>query len=209
LLNQAGNHVLRILLTAREGGVSWRPGLERLPRALPAGDALLVYPELPSDNADVCPLPPPGCLENMVSLGGVLRSATDTSWETSLNRVLQAGFGTGSAVVEELCRVVRQAADEFPIELVSDVVLVHAHSPAVISPSLFVVVHPDGYALAGADARVVLVLLGPEGGPPDRHLQVLSALARWVRDADWVQSLIDAPDDRALYAVVKNRLQRG
>jgi Kef-type K+ transport system membrane component KefB/mannitol/fructose-specific phosphotransferase system IIA component (Ntr-type) len=209
LLNQAGNHVLRILLTAREGGVSWRPGLERLPRALPAGDALLVYPELPLVNADVCPLPPPGCLENMVSLCGVLRSATDTSWETSLNRVLQAGFGTGSAVVEELCRVVRQAADEFPIELVSDVVLVHAHSPAVISPSLFVVVHPDGYALTGADARVVLVLLGPEGGPPDRHLQVLSALARWVRDADWVQSLIDAPDDRALYAVVKNRLQRG
>ncbi len=194
---------LRVVVTAREGGVSWRPGLDRLPRVLPAGDAILVYPELPAFGDEACPVPPSGGLGDIVTLQGVLRIGGTQTWEAAIQDLLKPGFGADSAVFHDVCEEVRQAAADFPIELVKDVVLVHGHTPVVESPRLFVLVHPDGLALAEARARVVLVLLGPEGGPPDRHLQVLSALARLVRDADWVNALVTAPDEPALRRVLQ------
>ncbi len=120
-----------------------------------------------------------------------------------MQALLQPFFGAAPALFHAVCNVVRQAAADFPIELVKDVVLVHGHTPALATPSLFVLVHPEGLSLAGTQARVILVLLGPEGGPPDRHLQVLSALARVVRNADWVTALVDAPDEPALRRVLQ------
>lgn len=198
-----GQETLRILLTAREGGVSWRPGLDRLPRAFPAGDAILVYPELPSFEDEACPLPTSDSLGDLVSLQGVLRAEASQPWEASLQALLKPGFGAVPAVFHDICEVVRQSAADFPIELVKGVVLVHGHTPVLATPSLFVLVHPEGLALAGMQARVVLVLLGPDGGPPDRHLQVLSALARLVRDAEWVTALLEARDEPALRGVLQ------
>ncbi len=203
LLAPDRQETLRILLTAREGGVSWRPGLDRLPKALPEGDAILIYPELPSFDDEACPLPPSDSLRDLVALQGVLRAASGQPWEAALQDLLKPSFGALPGVFEGVCEVVRQAAADFPIELVKDVVLVHGHTPFVAKPGLFVLVNPDGLSLAGTHARVVLVLLGPEGGPPDRHLQVLSALARLVRDVEWVTALLAAPDEPALRRVLQ------
>lgn len=203
LLSSYAQGVMRIVLTAREGGVSWRPGLDRLPRALPDGDVVMIYPELPSYDDEACLLPPAGGLGDMVTLQGVLRIEGAQTWEAAIQALLKPGFDADPAGFHDVCQVVRQAAADFPIELVKDVVLVHGHTPAVASPSLFVLVHSDGLAVGETHARVVLVLLGPDGGPPDRHLQVLSALARLVRDADWVTALVNAPDEPALRGVLQ------
>lgn len=206
LLAPDGQETLRVLLTAREGGVSWRPGLDRLPRAFPAGDAMLIYPELPSFNDAVCTLPPTGGLGDLVAVQGVLLADSQQTWDAALPTLLRPALGADPAVFHAVCDVVRQAAADFPIELVKDVVLVHGHTEALAAPCLFVLVHPNGVSLAGLQARVVLVLLGPEGGPPDRHLQVLSALARLVRDADWVAALVNAADEPELRAVLQKAL---
>jgi len=203
LLSSDGQGIMRIVLTAREGGVSWRPGLDRLPRALPVGDVVMIYPELPSYNDEACPLPSAGGLGDIVTLQGVLRAEPSQPWEAAMQALLHPYFAATPPVFHAVCAVVRQAASEFPIELVKDVVLVHGHTPVLTAPSLFVLVHPGGLSLAETHARVVLVLLGPDGGPPDRHLQVLSALARLVRDAEWVRALVNAPEESALRRVLQ------
>jgi Kef-type K+ transport system membrane component KefB/mannitol/fructose-specific phosphotransferase system IIA component (Ntr-type) len=203
LLSSGDQGVMRIVLTAREGGVSWRPGLDRLPRAMPLGDVVMIYPELPSYHEEACPLPASVGLGDIVTLQGVLRAGPAQSWETAMQALLHPVFSANPTVLQSVCQVVRRAAVDFPIELVKDVVLVHGHTPFLAKPGLFVLVHPEGLSLAETRARVILVLLGPEGGPADRHLQVLSALARLVRDADWVTALVNAPDEPALRAVLQ------
>jgi len=194
---------MRVALTAREGGVSWRPGLERLPQLLASGNlrtgnVVLIYPALPSGDDESCPLPDPGILSGLVSLGGTLLADREQTWNSILDRLLCTSFAAGSPEFDSVREVVRRAAADFPIELVKEVVLVHGHTAVLAAPRVYVAVHPGGVMLAEMRARVVLVLLGPEGGPPDRHLQVLSALARLVRDAEWVKSLINAEDEMAL-----------
>lgn len=202
LLETAGEDLLRVGLTAREGGVSWRPGLERMPRMMLAretrGNALLVYPALPSEEEEAVAPPAPQTLAELVTIGGVLRADVSQTWLAAMDLLLQPRFGSRHDEFERVGRLVRRAAADFPIQLAPDVVLVHGHTSHLAVPHLFVVVHPAGVSLAETHARVVLVLLGPEGGPPDRHLQVLSALARWVRDAAQVQALLEAGDNRAL-----------
>ncbi len=202
---------VRVLLTAREGGVSWRPGLDRLPAALcagrlRAGNVVLVYPALPAVDDDSCPLPAAGTLADLVSLGGVHCALPEQSWETSFETLLSEPFGSNPSVFAAVCDVVRRAAAEFPIELVKEVVLVHGHTPALTVARLFVAVHPEGVRLGESLARVVLVLLGPEGGAPDRHLQVLSALARRVRKEGWVETLMAAPDEGALRRLIADSM---
>ncbi len=199
-----GADTLRVLLTAREGGLSWRPGLDRLPRAMLAGNrgvgnVLLIYPAMtPDEEEDRCSLPPAQSLADLVMLGGVRRADPAEDGTTAFTTLLQPFFSGDPHVFEHMRNVVLRAAADFPIELAKDVVLVHAHTSSLQTPRLFVLVHPAGLTLAETHARVVLVLLGPEGGPPDRHLQVLSALARFVRNATWVAAVVAAPDETAL-----------
>lgn len=212
LLSGYGQGVLRVVLTAREGGVSWRPGLDRLPRALTSGDrrtgnVVLVYPALPSENEEGSPTSSADNLGGLVSLDGVLCVKGGASWETALARLLRPHFGADPDVFSEVFQEVLRVAADFPIELVKDVILVHGHTESLAAPHLFVLVHPDGISLKDMQARVVLVLLGPEGGPPDRHLQVLSALARIVRNAEWVASLVKAETEPALYRLLTDAFQ--
>ena len=203
--------VLYIVLTAREGGVSWRPGLDRLPQALSSADdgtgsVMLVYPALPCDEGEKASLPALGTLPDLVSLGGVFRAEGSQTWEASLESLLRGPFGADTSVLASVCGVVRQAAVDFPIQLVDEVVLVHGHTQELAMPHLYVLVHPAGIALAETRSRVVLVLLGPEGGPPDRHLQVLSVLARLVRSETLVKALIEVQDETELSRILSDAL---
>ncbi len=200
LLGRREEDVLRVVITAREGGLSWRPGMDKLPRMLPgtARDVgnLMLYPPLPSHgqvvdlDAGVPDMP------NAVEVPGALQAEQGITLEQALPRLLACRLHEKD--LTEAVGLLRRSAQEFPIELAPGVVLVHAHTDAVPGPQLYALHHPDGVQLAEVEAHVVLVLLGPESGPPDRHLRVLSALARYARNGAAMEALCAAPDSEVL-----------
>lgn len=202
---------LRVLLTAREGGVSWRPGLNRMPTALSSGDfqnesALLVYPSLISNVADQ------GgdfteTLSKQVVVGGVFQASASHDWPSALKLLVKGSFGDDSIDRSKIVSLILNAAADFPVQLVQDVILVHVHTSLVKRPRLLVLAHPEGLALVeDTRASIILILLVPIDGPPDRHLQVLSMLARLVKREQWVQALIDAKDHKELLQLVQEHI---
>ncbi len=191
---------LRVLLCARPGGLSWHPSMERLPRVLGvAGDAagaLLLHPPLPADDDDNEPLLPARRLNELVSIGGVCKTAATLPFEAALDRLL--GQGMKEPARMECRRVLLQASEQFPIELAPGVALVHAHTHAIDSPDVYLLSYDTPIRLADIQADLVFILLGPSSGAPERHLQILSALARLIREPDRLAALRDADGDAEL-----------
>jgi Kef-type K+ transport system membrane component KefB/mannitol/fructose-specific phosphotransferase system IIA component (Ntr-type)/nucleotide-binding universal stress UspA family protein len=201
LLAPTGSECLRVLITARQGGVSWHPGMDRLPRLLvEAGNSagtLILYPPLPvaaDEPVNVSGTNQP--LPELVGVGGACKIPVGTTLETALDIVLAIAIKEPER--KECCRLLMQAANEFPITLATDVALIHAHTRAVDTPSIFILTMPQTTQFADVQADVLLVLLGPVGGAPDRHLQILSGLARMMRDPAPLYALRDAPDNATL-----------
>jgi Kef-type K+ transport system membrane component KefB/mannitol/fructose-specific phosphotransferase system IIA component (Ntr-type) len=200
IIEPADHACLRIVITARPGGLSWHPSMEKLPRVLGessnSGGTLLLHPPLPTDENDTEPLLPARKLPELVAVGGACKTSPDTSLATALEILLRAQIDDPAR--KECCRVLLRASEQFPIELAPGVGLVHAHTDAIDAPSLYLLSHRTPLHMAEIEADLVFVLLGPAGGTPERHLQILSALARLVRSHENLAALRGAPDNANL-----------
>lgn len=194
-------HALTALVAAREGAVSWRPGLNRLPRALaaaaPRRSLLIVYPPV-SSGREFTPLAADHQNDALVEGAAVSHvhvAAAAEPWAGALRKVLDTMFVTEPKRAELLAALAGEVAEEFPIELNAGTVLLHAHTPQVLEPILLVLVHKDGWRLSGvaSPVHILFVLFGPENGPGERHLQMLASLARLARDEMFLKRLLEAP----------------
>ena len=194
------NTCLRVVITARPGGLSWHPSMDRLPRMLSeaghAAGTLMLHPPLPTDDHDTEPILPARQLPELVSVGGACKTAPEVPLDTSLDLLLSTHIEDPAR--KACCRVLLRAAEQFPIELAAGVGLVHAHTDAVDAPHMYLLSHNPPLILAEIQADLIFVLLGPTGGAPERHLQILSALARLVRAPENLSSLREAPDNATL-----------
>ena len=200
LVGPTGATTLRVLITARPGGLSWHPSMERLPRLLSvAGQAagtLMLHPPLPTDENEVDAIIPERKLPELISVGGACKTPPDVPLDTSLDLLLSTRIEDPAR--KTCCRALLQAAEQFPIEMAPGVALVHAHSDAVDTPSIYLLSHATPLQLTDIKADLIFTLLGPTGGAPERHLQILSALAKLTRNTDNLTALREAADNTSL-----------
>lgn len=207
ILDDHDDSSLRVLLTAREGGVSWHPGMDRLPKLLLStnhhASTLMIYPPLPT--ADELSLPQPAQrLQDIVSIGGVHRATTPETFERFLSTLLRNNIPPSEVI--HCQAILSEAANEFPIELAAGVALVHAHTDILQTSKLYLLSSKQPLQLSEVQADLVFVLLGPAAGPPNQHLQILSALARFIRKPEPLKELRQAKDDGTLLKVLHKNL---
>lgn len=209
LLGEIVDDDLVVLLSAREGGVSWQPGLDRLPRLIASrhgANLVVVFPPLPGVE-----------LELAAETGLDARQAPSPS-DGLFPRLAQHRFAAGDWISAVRALVDTIAADPMQgqmladgllsearrelLQLVPGVVLLHAHTGNIGDTSLIVGISATGipFPRLTEPVRLVLMLLSRDVGPDMHplHLRRLATLAQAVRDPSRRSRMEAAEDDASL-----------
>ncbi len=180
-----------VLLAARENQISWRPSIDRLPRAVMSrpGQAsmLVIYPSEEATEA----LPPVEQQNNRALalselftpdrlIAGVRAADSAELIATVLDRLPEDDADAQRSLAADLERVGREA----PIEIAPGIVLLHIHTPRVDRPVGFLATVDGGvrFDRIKRDSRAVFVLLTPRSLPAAVHLQHLARIAGLLHD---------------------------
>lgn len=205
---EEGGADLCILLSARHGRVSWRPNLDTLPRQLARSheelDLIVLYPAEAVDTGEfhlpslaVEPLPTLRSEDIRLDLG-------PGPWEGALRSLLATRLAERPAALEAALGALTTNAQTLSLEVSPGIVLLHAHLSELAAPHFLVGLSREGICFPRVDdpTHVVLVLIGPERDRGERHLALLSALARMVRPAGLVQDLLAARTPQEARAIL-------
>ncbi|AFG37199.1 cation:proton antiporter [Spirochaeta africana] len=186
-----------ILLAARMGRISWQPRIDRLPHQLsqqfPTNNLTCIYPpeeQLAYRQAFEKRLDR-GFFQQVFPQEHVVLNSSAGSIHQLLEKLL-AGEFPRKQLKPMLARLQRISETE-PVELISDVVLLHDHIAGIDEPRIFLGVcrKPLQLPLVRTAPHVVVVLLAPHDQDPARHLATLADIARIIRTPGMAASLRD------------------
>ena len=212
-----GDPDLVVLLSARQGRLSWRPNLETLPgiiaRRWPLLDFIVLYPaEVAAEAAEelrlAAPRPDPLAALGIEDIQLGLESADG---EAAVRALLERRLGRQPAALEEALAAVWAGALDVSVEVSPGVALLHAHVRGLSAPLLEVGVSRKGLTFPHIDdpVHVVLILVGPESDRGERHLAMLSSVAQMMRPAHLVEQLTTATTPAQARAILLRSLTAG
>jgi Kef-type K+ transport system membrane component KefB/mannitol/fructose-specific phosphotransferase system IIA component (Ntr-type) len=192
---------LLVILSTREGSISWDSSFHRLPRIIanryPDLNFITVYPAL--TEASILPgikihfegsqIIPPIPVQNIaINLSGM--SSTQVLTEMLSSRFDSKTDDNLSTIVSEVMKI---DPDNLPGELPC-VVLTKIKTNAVGEPTLFLGISNDelDYPKVEAPVHVIFLLLSPEGISTQRNLNILASLARLLSSPGTIDKLKNA-----------------
>jgi len=194
-----------VLLSAREGSLSWRPGLDRLPRVVAQRFPSLCFISIYPSEAERSP----GMLENesqikLLKQNRIIISETGENLEEKLIKMLHKDDAIQRKDVKRLIRRLLKNSDDYSPEMMSGVVLYDAHTSIVDEQMLFVGIVKKGLQVpkTANKAHVVLMLLSPGNLSVKDHLRGVNAAARLIRPGETIKKLMDAEQPVEVYSTL-------
>ncbi|PKD42427.1 cation:proton antiporter [Rhodohalobacter barkolensis] len=197
---------LFVLLSARDGSVSWRPGLDRLPRVIaqryPGLSFITVYPEQvqtsslsdKSDNKDL----------QLVQQKRIKMDLKEKPTEELLEDIIHKDPAFDGIDLNRISkRLLKNSADYTP-EVMPGVLLYEAHTSKVESQLLFIGVSREGMNLkqAAHTAYVILILLSPKSYSVDQHLEGVNKVAKLIKPGKNLKAVRDAENIPGIYQAI-------
>lgn len=203
---------LIVLISAREGRLSWSPELNRLPRRLTdefrEENVILHYPtELAPETGWNVSKTMQSFTAPLLHSDRVLLDSSAETFEELLKELLNQQFGEGSSMSDAVRAALLQNAREYATEVAPGIALVHAHIAEVNEPTLFIATSDSGVAPPRdrTPAHVLLVMLSPKHDSPERHLQALASLARIMQGPDIVERLRSVTTYQGLVSILSDK----
>ncbi|MBN2735949.1 MAG: cation:proton antiporter [Spirochaetales bacterium] len=128
------------------------------------------------------------------------------SIESAIQSVTAEVFPARKKMAIKAAAILARAARTYPIELAPGIVLLHARFKDV-NPTLLAVCHSEeGWQIRDfhVQTTILLVLLGPEDHPPEKHLKILSMIVSRIRDVLKNGSLTAVTSAKELTTILKN-----
>jgi len=182
---------LFILVSVREGTLSWRPSLNRLPR--------LLAQKFDNINQITIYLPESTSL-TLSDLGYEIKTVhkvdlddlEEKSTYELLSSVVHSLFPEPSSSQERLTRRLFALSEDYTPEVTPGHALYHAHSSLVQSPVLILGVSSKGVSLPGLSkpAKIILALIVPSTMPSQAYLNLLNNVSRLARNEETLISFI-------------------
>ncbi|MFU8811868.1 MAG: cation:proton antiporter [Balneolaceae bacterium] len=202
---------LLVLLSAREGSLSWRPALERLPRVIAQRYPQLSFITLyPTETADEETRKESARVAQLLNVDHVKMDLEKHKLEHVLDEILTL---YSPIVPDERERFVRRllknSADYSP-EMLSGVVLYDAHTSLVEEPVLLIGIDREGVNVpkAANNAHVFILVLTPKSYSTEGHLKTVKTAARLIRPGRSMEEIMEqvSPADivKLLSAPVEN-----
>lgn len=193
---------LFILLSAREGSLSWRPALDRLPRVV-----VQKYPELcfmtvyPSETAMESVSRDSEFGMKLISRDRIIISETQKNLEDKLINMMRKDESISQRDVKRLLRRLLKNSSDYSPEMMTGVVLYDAHTSLVEDQLLFIGKVNEGLKIPKTStlADVVLILLSPKEMSVKDHLNGVNAAARLIRPGKNLKKVKQASDSNEIY----------
>lgn len=196
---------LFVLLSAREGSLSWRPALDRLPRVIsqryPELCFITVYPSEVEDESKY------GDKETSLKLlkpDSIVISETGESLEQKFVRMLSSNRNIDKEDVERLIHRLLTNSSDYSPEMMAGVVLYDAHTSLVQEQMLLVGIVKKGLQIpkTAHKAHVVLMLLSPKKMSVKAHLRGVNKAARLIRPGESVEKLLEVQNPEEVFSVL-------
>lgn len=187
---------LFILISARRGSVSWRPGLDRLPRVIaqkyPDLSFITVYPsevEITASDNSALLKGPDMLVEERIKIG--LKQGTI---EDILEQIIARDEAFRNIDIDRITRRLLENSTDYTPEVMPGVVLFEAHTSKVDKQLLFLGVQKNELNIkhTANPVHIIFVILSPKFVKVDDHLNALNRVVKLIRSGDELETIRSA-----------------
>ena len=198
-----------LLVSAREGTLSWRPGLDRLPRVIaqkyPELSFITIYSsEVPEEAGQgmVIYRDPDIFREDRIKM-----SVDGDEIETILQKIISGDKIFEHIEIDRITRRLLENSNDYTPEVMPGVVLYESHTSKVPEQVLFMGIKPEGVKIkhTANKAYVFLILLSPKSMSAQDHLSGLNNILKFIRPGEDVKKLRKASDKKEVLKILKER----
>lgn len=196
LQNQLERDDLCILQSAREGTLSWRPGLDRLPSLIssrfPENGFIAVYPSELGEQVDGDQEPQEKRpLDRLIDDASVIFPAKDADFERIIGDLMSELYPKSPDTVTKRTADLIRGNDDYNSELTSGVVLLEVVADDIDEPKLMMAICRNRISVPKAPSPIcaLAVLIHPAGESASEHLDRLNQLARRLRNTELPERL--------------------
>ncbi|WP_340104756.1 cation:proton antiporter domain-containing protein [Rhodohalobacter sp. 8-1] len=181
------------LISSREGTISWRPGLDRLPRVIvqryPDLSFLITYSSEIEEEADQGL----GYAQNVELLkhSRVKIGLDSETIEEALNELISDDELIEHIAIERITkRLLKNSADYSP-EMMPGVLFYESHTSKVDDKALFIGISRDGVKAkqTANQAYIIIVFLSPKDLKAQDHLRALTKISGMIRPGEDIERL--------------------
>jgi Kef-type K+ transport system membrane component KefB/mannitol/fructose-specific phosphotransferase system IIA component (Ntr-type) len=206
--NEEENDLLA-LISAREGTLSWRPGLDRLPRVIsqkyPELSFITIYPSEVEEEAGQG-MGIHGNL-NILKKERIKIGLESSDIESAINDMIAGDKIFEHIEIERITRRLLENSSDYTPEVMPGVVLYESHTSKVNEQVLFIGVHKKGLNIqqTANQAHVIIVLLSPKDMKPQDHLKALNNVIKLIRPGDDVEKIKSAKNVQEIISAMMDK----
>ena len=198
---------LFVLMSSREGTLSWRPGLDRLPRVIAQK-----YPELSFItiySSEIAEEASQGMdLQKDLEILREERIKLDLksdNIEEVLQEIIKDDQVFEHIELERITRRLLENSNDYTPEVMPGVVLYDSHTSKVDRQVMFMGVHKEGINIkqTAHNANIIIVLLSPRNMSAEEHLKGLNNVIKYIRPGRDVKKIINAKSPKEVMNAVK------
>lgn len=192
--NQKENDLF-VMISAREGTLSWRPGLDRLPRVIsqryPDLSFITVYPS----ETEMEKVRKSGDSSlNLLQEKRVRLDLDDGLMDEIIEQILQTDDMLGEEKIDSISKRLLESSTDYKPEVMPGVLLFESHTSKVDHPKFFIGVSRDGVNVeqSASPVYIVLIYISPKEMTADDHLRGLNSLVRLIRPGELLEKVKNA-----------------
>jgi Kef-type K+ transport system membrane component KefB/mannitol/fructose-specific phosphotransferase system IIA component (Ntr-type) len=200
---------LLVLMSAREGSISWRPALDRLPRVIsqkyPEMSFITIYSSEVERDAD--------SKQEIFDSRGILKEnrikldLKGKNIETVLTELISGDEELKHIEPERIVRRLLENSADYTPEMMPGVVLYESHTSKVHVQKLFMGIKTDGLNIekTSQPVYVFLVFLTPKDMPAQKHLDLMNKVLKSIKPGVDVEKLKNARTPSEVLGIIQAR----
>lgn len=197
------------LVSSREGTLSWRPGLDRLPRVIsqryPDLSFITSYSSEVEDDADQ----EISYNQNLdiIKQSRIQLNLNGTDIESALGEIVKGDKAFADISTERITRRLLENSSDYSPEVMPGVLFYESHTSKVENQVFFVGTSKEGINVpqTANQAYIILVLLSPKDMKVQDHLRMLNKITKLIRPNKDVEKMKNATDPKEVISALMSR----
>ncbi len=199
LIGVINDNDMIIQMMAKQGQLAWRLTFDRLPNKLGErfveNNMIAVYLSSNSNSEEEF------SYENTKGDISIIRRLPENNFmfdfsENNPEKLLKIIADNFSNEIEsrKLYEDLRDVLKKYPVELTQETLLIHTYIESIDDYQVYIATNKNKFTVENvkSNPKVIIVLLSPKSDPMNRHLKVLSEIAKIVTDKKMLSDLLDS-----------------
>lgn len=193
------NSDMIIQMMAKQGQLAWRLTFDRLPNKLAEkfinNNLIAVYPSINCDGEEEC------SYENTNGEISIIRRLAKDNfmfdfYENNPENLLKiiADKFSDEKESREVYEDLKDVLKKYPVELTHETLLIHTYMESIDDYQVYIGTNKNKFSVENvkSNPKVIIVLLSPKSDPMNRHLKILSEIAKIVTDKKMLSDILSS-----------------